>query len=269
MADQSDVETALVTVISGALYPNGVSAASALGVTIRVFRGWPNAAALDADLAAGNVNVTVFPVDGAMRNTTRWPYEWSSAPATPTLIATISGQSAIFAGEAGPGQLAGLLVGNNTYVHRTETGDTPDLVAALLANAVQPDYIASVQGATVTVPDAPRLLARTVADAASTLQLRRQDQNFRVSAWCPSPALRDAAVSRIDVALSSSRFIALADGTTGWIRWAGSSTEDKRQDAKLYRRDLLYAVDYPTTQLANLPSMLFGDLVLAGKTYSA
>ncbi len=119
------------------------------------------------------------------------------------------------------------------------------------------------------MPDAPRLIARTAADAAGQLELRRQDQNFRITAWCPTPALRDAAVSRIDQALSASRFLALADGTTGWIRWAGTTTQDKSQDAKLYRRDLVYAVDYPTTQLANLPSMLFGDLTLDGNAVFA
>lgn len=266
MADQSDVEAALVTIISAALYPNGVSAASVLNVTTRVYRGWPNAAALDADLAQGNVNVTVFPVEGAARTTTRWPYEWHATPATPALIAAVTGQSATFTGTAGAGQLAGLLVGNRTYVHRTEAGDTPALVASLLGAAVRADLPATVANATVTVPDAPRLIARTAADAAGRLELRRQDQHFRISVWCPTPALRDTAVSTIDRALSASRFMALADGTTGWIRWAGTTTQDRSQDAKLYRRDLLYAVDYPTTQLANLPSMLFGDLEMSGTT---
>ena len=71
MADQSDVEAVLVALASAALYPQGIDADSVCGQPCRVYRGWPNPLALDADLAAGRVNVTVFPVDGATRNTTR------------------------------------------------------------------------------------------------------------------------------------------------------------------------------------------------------
>ena len=64
MADQSDVEIALVSVVSAALYPNGTDEASVPGPDCRIYRGWPNSAALDADLAAGKINVTVFPGGG-------------------------------------------------------------------------------------------------------------------------------------------------------------------------------------------------------------
>ena len=266
MADQSDVENALVAVIASAIYPAGTGASSVLGVTARVYRGWPNGAALDADLAAGNVNITVFPVEGGARNTTRWPYEWRATPALPTLTASVSGNAATFAGSAAAGQLAGLLVGRKSYVHRTRSGDTPELVAALLADAVGADLPATLAGATIAIPDAARLVARTAADAAASLELRRQDQAFRITCWCPSPATRDSAAARVDAALSASRFIALADGSTGWLRWTGSTVQDKSQDASLYRRDLTYTVDYPTTQLQAQPSMLFGDLALGGVT---
>ena len=265
MADQSDVETALVSAIAAAIYPNGTGVSSVLGVTARVYRGWPNGAALDADLAAGNVNVTVFPVEGA-RNTTRWPYEWRATPAPATLTATVAGNAASFAGNAATGQLAGLLVGQKSYVHRTRAGDTPELVAALLGSAVAADMPVLVAGATVTIPGAPASVARTAADAAASLELRRQEQGFRITCWCPSPALRDAAATRVDAALSASRFIALADGSTGRLRWSGSAVQDRSQDAGLYRRDITYSVDYPTTQNQAQPCMLFGDLALGGLT---
>jgi hypothetical protein len=262
MADQSDVENALVAVLTNALYPNGASGTATLGVTTRIYRGWPTASALDADLSAGTVNVTVYSVEGSARNTTRWPYAWRATPAAPTLTTSVSGQSATFAGAAGAGQLAGLLVDNKTYVHRTANGDTPALVAALLGAAVGADLPVVVNGATVTVPDAWRLVARSAADAQASLEVRRQDQGFRITCWCPTPALRDATAAAVDLALSVSRFIALADGNTGWIRWSGTSSQDKSQNANLYRRDLTYSVDYPTNQLQAQPSMLFGDLVL-------
>ncbi len=38
---------------------------------------------------------------------------------------------------------------------------------------------------------------------------------------------------------------------------------DQSQNARLYRRDLLYSVDYATTITASLPTMLFGRVSLA------
>ncbi len=48
-----------------------------------------------------------------------------------------------------------------------------------------------------------------------------------------------------------------------------TTTFDTRQDAALYRRDLLYTVEYPTTQIVIEPSMLFGALGLGGDTITA
>lgn len=67
MADQADVETALVQIASAALYPQGTTGPSICGTLCRVYRGWPTPAGLDADLAAGAVNVSVYPVDGGSK----------------------------------------------------------------------------------------------------------------------------------------------------------------------------------------------------------
>ena len=49
MADVGDVADALVAMISAALYPNGVSAGSPVGVNFSISRCHPTAAVLDAD----------------------------------------------------------------------------------------------------------------------------------------------------------------------------------------------------------------------------
>ena len=84
MADQSDVEDALVTVVSAALYPTGTDDTSVPGPDCRIYRGWPNSAALDADLAAGKINVTVFPIGATGRTTTRYSEQWMGACAPDT-----------------------------------------------------------------------------------------------------------------------------------------------------------------------------------------
>jgi hypothetical protein len=261
MPDQSDAENALAQLVTDTLYPSGAGAASTIGTTVRVYRGWPNSAALDADLAAGIVNVTIFPVPGATRDTTRYPPVWRSDTATPSLTATVNGTTATFAGIAATGQLAGMLVDGKAYVHRLGLNETPPLVAAILGAAIIADRPAIVVGASVTTPGTIPI-ARTAADATATAEVRRQAQTFRITAWCPNPSLRDAICAAIDPAFAATPFVTLIDGSAGRLRFVSTTTFDQSQDAALYRRDLLYSVEFPTTLAANQPSMLFGTVGL-------
>jgi len=260
MADQSDVETALVALASAALYPNGTSASSVPGVDCRIYRGWPNAAALDSDLRVGNVNVTVFPGQGTGRVTTRYQQEWMATLASPTLTAAVSGLTVSFGGTADAGQLAGILVNERAYPYRTQPGDTPASVAANLAAQARVDEIVQLSGTALTIPGASRLLARVVADAAAQKEVRRQTQTFRITCWCPTPGLRDTAAVAIDQALAEMSFIDLSDGTQGHLIYAGTTVFDQSQDALLYRRDLLYSIEYATVLSVTQSTMLFGEL---------
>ncbi|MDY7525491.1 hypothetical protein [Sphingomonas sp. 10B4] len=64
MADQSAAANSLVTLISAAAYPLGTASPSVTGDAVKVFAGWPNPDALLKDMAAGTVNVSVFPRPG-------------------------------------------------------------------------------------------------------------------------------------------------------------------------------------------------------------
>jgi hypothetical protein len=262
MADQSDVEVALVDVVSAALYPSGTSGASVPGPDCRIYRGWPNSAALDADLAAGKINVTVFPGGGTNRTSTRYAERWMGAPAQPTLTVTVNGTSVTFGGTANVGQIAGILVDGMSYTYRTQVGDTPQLVAANLPSVARSSSIVQLSHCTITVAGAGALLARVVADAPVQQEVRRQEQGFRVTCWCPTPATRDATATAIDQSLSGQRFLALADGTSGRLTYAGTTVFDQSQNARLYRRDLSYNVEYATIVSTIQPAMLFGDLVV-------
>ena len=131
MADQSDVEVALVNVVSAALYPTGINDPSVPGPDCRIYRGWPNSAALDADLGAGKINVTVFPAGSPTLTATRYAEHWMGQPPKPTLTTTVEGTSVTFGGTADVGQIAGILVDGRSYAYRTRSGDTPPLVAAI------------------------------------------------------------------------------------------------------------------------------------------
>ena len=268
MPSQADAETALTLIAAAALYPAGLTSPSAVGATVRIFRGWPNAAALDADLAARRVNVTVFPVPGATRITTRYPASPVANPATPALTVSVALYTATFAGAATAGQLAGLLVDGKSYVYRTGATDTPALVASILAAAINADRPAIASGSSVFTPGAIPT-ARTAADATATSELRRQVQTFRITAWCPTPDLRDATCAALDPLFAATPFLTLADGSAARLTFVSTTTFDQSQDASLYRRDLLYAVEFPTTLVASQPSMLFGTVGIGADIITA
>jgi len=161
------------------------------------------------------------------------------------------------------------LVNNVSYVYATQSGDTPETVAANLASSARTDWIVNLSGATLAIPGAGSVLVRVVADASVMQEVRRQEQGFRITCWCPTPTARDASASAIDLLLVSFQFINLADGSLGRLQYRGTLVFDQSQDALLYRRDLLYDVEYPTTVTALQPAMLFGDFVLNANTITA
>ena len=264
MADLSDVETALAASVVAAVYPAGEAAASVTGAPVRVYRGWPVTGALDLDLAAGIINVSVFAVPGDTRNTTRWGATTQTTQAIPSLTVQVSGNAASFGGIAGLGQVAGLLVDNQPFVYRGHVGDTPALVAAVLAQDVRAVRACWLSGVTVSVPGATRLVARVAADGIALTEWGRQEQGFRISVWCPNPTTRDVVCSAIGGALSATSFLLLADGTGGRVRYRSTTSIDDAQNAQLYRRDLVFGVEYATSVTVSAPSLLFGDVQVAG-----
>jgi hypothetical protein len=267
MADQSDVENAIVAAVTATLYPNGPEAASVIGcgaVTVRVYRGWPVTAALHADLADGIVNVSVFP-GGAPRDTTRYPTNWNVTTATtPSLTVSVAANAVTFSGATTAGQMAGLSVDDATYIYLVQAGDTTALVAAALAaQLIAAGRLVQLSGATVTIPSASKLMARVEQAQSAYQETRRQRQSFRVSCWCPAPLLRDQVASTIDAAMARTAFLTLADGSSARITLAGGDTIDQGENAILYRRDLIYAADYATTLTAAQPAMVFGTGTLS------
>ena len=265
MADSSDCENSLVNAIASVLYPTGTSG-SPLVAPARVYRGWPSNETLDADLQAGTLNVTVYPRRGMMRNTTRYQQQdavITSAP-TPTFTVSVSGATVTFGGTAGAGQVVGIQVGRTIYAYRCVAGDTPATVAAFLGGLVSG---ATIAGPAVTLPTNTTVIARVAADVSSITEVRRQEMHFMVSFWSGTPAQRDAAASAVDAALANTPWIALADGTSGRLIWAGGDTTDRSENSNAYRRDLFYSIEFPTTLAALLPLMLFGGITMPGQWY--
>jgi hypothetical protein len=269
VADVADVEAALVGAVLTTLYPNGTAAPSATGTPVRVFRGWPTTGMLLQDRAAGGIDISIFGIPGTTRNTTRWGVQVSELPNAPSLTVGVTGNSATFLGTAAAGDLAGVLVAQNAYVYQAQAGDSAALVAAALADLVRAQMICWLTQATLTVPGESALVARTASAVAALQEWGRQEQQFRISVWAPSPAVRDGCAALVMQGLVPIAFVTLADGTGGRLRFHGAANLDDDQTASIYRRDIIFTVEFGTTLMVSNPTMLFGDLVYNGSAIVA
>lgn len=249
MAYIIDVQNALCAIVTQTLYPNGTGQPSLIAAPVNIYPGWPQDVALSADLAAGTVDVSVFPTQ-TERNTTRYPrYDAQDvAINTPTLTLSINGQQ-VTVGGAMPttffAQNAVVKAGGVPYVYATQSTDTLTSIATALA-ALIPG--ASSVGAVITVPVGTPVTAALIGTIGTRIaELRRQERVFMLTVWAPTAALRDAAANAIDVALADTKFLTLADSSAARVIYKGSPATDVFQRANLYRRDLNYLVEYATT----------------------
>lgn len=283
MADVSDVERSLVSQAAIGLglpspYTPGSFAASPLagGALCKVFRGWPVANQLDADLAAGKVNVSIFPLPNMVRLTTRYFPQWETLPKpAQTLTYTVAGRVITFAGTADLGQVSGILIKNGNasvaYPYRIVAGDTPASVAAALGTAIPG---ATISGATVTIPQPHDFDVRIAVDQPEWMETRRQTVGIWIICWCPTPILRDQVAGAIDSSIANmmdewgrlTYFIPLADGSSACVKFSGSHTDDAPQQDNLWRRDLRYTVEYPTSLVELHPTVMFPEVVVQPET---
>lgn len=288
MAGLRDVETAFLAQIVATFglpsnyTANTLAAASALGINLRAFRGWPVASVLDADILAGAGQVSVYPGAGMARLVTRYLDAETATANVPTITATVatSGTNATvtFGGTVTTGQAIGLEVtlsndGMKTavdqYLYRPTGTDTLASIAAGFASAMAGGvYSGTASGATITL--APNVysgtdpvlsaIARVAADQTVTTELRRVQQAYRVGLWMPTPDLRDAAADALDAAMAASPFLFTAAGEAIRVTYHGTQVVDAVQRDRFWRRDLAFMAEYPTTSAQTLAAMLFGTL---------
>ena len=264
MADISDIEQIFADTIVSALYPGGTSQASLIGTLCRIYRGWPNAATLNSDLTSGIVNVTVLADNESGCSTTRYLPEWKTIPTTPGTTIYATGQIIVVGGVPIVGDLVGALIDQVAYSYRIRVGDTAVQVAAGLSQAIQAHRMVFLNYTTILVYDAPMITTRAASDAIAAMESRRQDKDIRVTCWCSSPAIRDSVAIALDQCLSKNPFMVLPDDTEARVAYKNTSSYDQAQNALLYRRDLVYTVEYSTISVSSQPPMLFGDAVLNG-----
>jgi len=270
MADLSDVTNTLATLATSALYPAGTAQPSVAGVTITTASGWPEPKQLDAILAAGNAMLTVYPVEGTETNTTRFLAQMAPLTAVPAaqLSLTISGNRITVGGGIKAGEAATVSVNYKAVSYAVRAGDTTATVAAALAELI-PGATAST--AVITISGAFDIAATVSVPVAMQSEIARQTRLFMLSAWCPTPAIRDLMVPAVDLNLKCLPRITLPDNTLARLIYRGTLETDYLAKQRIYRRDLRYEVEYvsTTTETDNTVSNLATDIApTAGSTFT-
>jgi hypothetical protein len=86
-------------------------------------------------------------------------------------------------------------------------------------------------------------------------ELRRQTRLFRIGVWAGAYARRDAVAAAIDAGLAAVSRLALVDGSVAVMTYDSSLQDDDQQQAGIYRRDLVYALNYATTRVMALTAI--------------
>lgn len=261
MADLPDVEIALVSTIATALYPpNGTATAgqsSVTGYVCKVYRGWPVPLNLDADLAAGLVNISVYPEPGGDRNTTRAMLEWKeSIPPNPQIQLSVVQNIVTISGSIQAGDLACIKVAHSFFPVQVTTGQTLSVVASALAALIAVTYPGTnAVGSVITIPTSSDILVANGGLGTAWMETRRQSQIFQITAWCPTPAIRDVVGPFIKTLFAGIERIVLDDDSYASVSYQRSIVSDKNQTQQCYRRDFLYTVEFPSTQTQQFPSI--------------
>lgn len=253
MADLSDVSNLLVAQIAAYLYPSGTAnpISPIAGIAVKVFPGWPQPEALrqDFDANIGNISVYPLPTETVLRSTIR---EWEvQSVGSPTVTAAVNDATVTLSGSVAAPQNVAAVVDGHPYVYGVQASDTLAGVATALATMISVDRPATSSGSVFTVPGAHTLDARVGTAGKIIRELRRQRKGFQITAWGNCFDVRDRLGMAIDQALGPLVRATLPDGSMAVFHYQNSRQDDTQQKQRIYRRDVIYGIDYSTTQIDN------------------
>ena len=277
MIDLSDIENAIVAKISQALTgvassttapaaaPNvlGIKDAAGQTTSVRAMRGFPISAAVDADMKAGHILITVGPEQGMTRILPLLKSPASVVRTVPvTVTATVDAPVVTFSGTATAGQLVGVGVGGTGYAIRCQGGENANQIATAIAMQINGAQVSQNQ---IYVPGDAPLVAMAVGDTIMREEVGRQVQAFRITVYAPTPALRDAIGRYLGQTLLQVRSFELDHGVTNRPKYLNVWTDDQPAKVNVFKRVERWEVEYPTNSEEVVSGVLFAGLNRNGR----
>jgi hypothetical protein len=270
MADVDDIYAAFNSALQAVVYPAGApvpgEASPLTGNVVRIYGGWPAGEQLDADMLDGICTVSVFAPTNFV-NTTRYPRVWQpSTNVATTLTATVSGSTITLTGTAPTSvpQNVAAIVNGNAYVYPIKTSDSLSAIVQGLATLIAQGFPVSVFSNALTITGAFSIVARVGGFATSVMEVQRATRPFHLNFFCPTPALRTALSKPCYQTLAAQIFLPLDDGTGARIILMGDMLIDSQQKPLVYRRTIVFQVEYAITQVQSVPEAIVVEGLMNG-----
>lgn len=263
MADVEDIMAVLASVVTGALYPEGTGSGPVTGFETHVFPGWPVPSALDTAIAALKVQVSVY-VDAQEAATTRYLPEWRElSREVSSLVVVVSGSTITLSGIPSPGSI-GIRVGRTLdFMYPVQLNDTLSSAAAGLAALISATVPATSAGPVITVSTTLPMVALASVPGRMAREVARQARDFMISVWAPTPDARRLTGKAIQEKLSGMLSLALGDGSVGRMTYKRTRVSDEMETAAIYRRDVVFTIEYPTLEIRDAYEVATAQVVIA------
>jgi len=148
------------------------------------------------------------------------------------------------------------------YAYEAVPGDTAESIAAALGAQI-PGAI--VNGAMLSVSGGTIFSVKLSGSSTVSQIVRRQRQRFVVTIWTDQIDVRDVLSTTLDLGLAQCGWVEDTSGHLIFLNYAGCTDGDAMQMQSVYRRDLVYDVDFATTETQISQQMIgFGGTITAG-----
>jgi len=263
MASTDDVVRYLARRISDVIYPGGCRLPGIVNASVKIYPGWPVPEALQHDIDNGGVHISVWPLPTERKiNTALGRPGQTISKGKPTLQFRVNGSLINVDGIASAPVNVRVSLDDRTYFFHFQTGTTAEKVIEKLSSEL-PGTFTVLSKLCVLVVNQISVYATTTGTAVR--ELRRQLKDFQVTVWAPTPELRGRIGTAIDTALSAKCHIDLKDGAPAQLLYARQFDSDRSENWHVYRRDLVFSVNYATTQTITAPGVINTVVTLNGQ----
>jgi hypothetical protein len=170
---------------------------------------------------------------------------YTITPVSYGMAVSVAGNVITVSGQPNTGEYL-TLVCDGSFVY-SRTGATAAALLASLATDAQVNFpSANSTATTLTVPTGHSMVVRQGGVATLGKVTHRQKHSVMVTTWAPTRVARNLISAAIDNALKQTNKITMPDTSQAVIIYSRTNVSDEQQSATIYRRDLIYDVEYAT-----------------------
>jgi len=262
MASSDDVARFLAGRIADVVYPGGSQLPGIVNAAVKIYPGWPVPGTLQQDIDNGSVHITVWPLPTERKIHTALGRPCRViAKGQPTLQFTVNGSYISVSGVASALTNVRVSINRKTFTFHFRAGTTAEQAISELREALPNSFTVL---SSVCILMAEHLSVSVTTAGTAVEELRRQIKDFQITVWAPAPGLRERIGSAIDAALSEQCHIDLNDGAPAQLLYARQSDSDRSENWHVYRRDLIFRVNYATTRFITAPEVTQTAITLNG-----